>query len=368
MQRTVTIIIVISLLFFLLLSGCAEKMSPGLPEKELTAIPETGLTNVSVIDSYGREVQLAQEINRIAALYSFAGYAVSLLGRGSDLVAVPDGLQRDVLLRKMIPEVADAAVPRAAGKINIEELLRIEPDLVIIRGDTAADKKELEKLDKSGLPYIIVEYSNIAEQQKAISIIGEAIGRAEEAKAYNNYYNKVVGLVSEAVDKIPLEERVRLYHSENQVTRTIPAHSLPADFSKVAGVINVSINEPLNLIDNDYYASLEQILLWNPEVIIANENTALAYILGNPQLSGIEAVQNKRVYKLPQGISRWGHSGSVESPLAVLWIAKTVYPDLLEHVNLEKEVQFFYRTFFNYNLNADGVEQILSGKDLRDQK
>ena len=46
--------------------------------------------------------------------------------------------------------------------------------------------------------------------------------------------------------------------------------------------------------------------MWNPEVIIANENTAMKYILGNPQWSGIEAVKG-RVYQLPHGISRWGH-------------------------------------------------------------
>ena len=40
---------------------------------------------------------------------------------------------------EIFPEIADAAVPRVSGKINIEELMRVSPDLVIIR-DTAADK------------------------------------------------------------------------------------------------------------------------------------------------------------------------------------------------------------------------------------
>ena len=63
-------------------------------------------------------------------------------------------------------------------------------------------------------------------------------------------------------------------------------------------------------------------MLWNPEVIIANRKPPWDLILG-AQWSGIDAVQNGRVYQLPQGISRWGHPGSVETPLAILWTAKT---------------------------------------------
>ena len=108
--------------------------------------------------------------------------------------------------------------------------------------------------------------------------------------------------------------------------------------------------------------------MWDPEVIIANENSALAYIKGNPQWSGIKAVQNNRVYQLPLGISRWGHPGSVEIPLAVLWTAKTVYPEILTTVNMAEEVDNFYRTFFNFELSDEQIEKILKGEGLREPK
>lgn len=355
------IIVFLILLIVSCISGCTtEQMSPGSLVTEQATI--------TVVDSFGREVSVPKEVNRIAALYSFAGYTVSLLGRGSDLVAVPDGLKRDLLLAELVPEIADAAVPRVSGKINIEELIRVNPDLVIIRGDTAADKKELEKLDNSGFPYIVVEYSTIEEQQEAISIIGKAIGRTEEAEKYNAYYNKILQMVDNAVSTIPREDKIRVYHSENQATRTIHRDSIAADWSKAAGVINVSLDAELELIGNDYYCSLEQVLMWDPEVIIANENSALAYIKGNPQWSGIKAVQNDRVYQLPLGISRWGHPGSVEIPLAVLWTAKTVYPEILPDVNMAEEVDYFYQTFFNYELSDELIEKILNGVGLRKPK
>jgi iron complex transport system substrate-binding protein len=363
------IIAFLAILLVFLILGCGlAGCSSGCTDQTPSASLETEQAMITVVDSFGRKVSVPKEVTRIAALYSFAGYTVSLLGRGSDLIAVPGGLQRDLLLMEIFPEIADAAVPRVSGKINIEELMRVSPDLVIIRGDTAADKKELEKLGNSGIPYIIVEYSTIEEQQEAVSIIGKAIGRTAEAEKYNAYYNKILQMVDEAVSAIPPEERTRVYHSENQPTRTIHRDSIAADWSKAAGIINVSINAELELIGNDYYCSLEQVLMWDPEVIIANENSALAYIKGNPQWSGIKAVQNNRVYQLPLGISRWGHPGSVEIPLAVLWTAKTVYPEILTTVNMAEEVDNFYRTFFNFELSDEQIEKILKGEGLREPK
>ncbi len=358
-RNTIIFLIIVSILF--LMGACGSNNSEQILQTEPSE------DTILVIDSFGREVQVPEKVDRIAALYSFAGYAVSLLGSGNDLVGVPGGLKRDVLLTEIFPKIADASVPRS-GTINIEELLRINPDVVIIRGDTAVNEKEVEKLDNSGIPYIIVEFSTMKEQQEAISIIGKAIGKSQEAEEFNNYYNDVIARVDEVIKDIPLDERVRVYHSENQATRTIHKNSLAADWSKAAGIINVSVGEELELEGNDYYANIEQILLWDPEVIIANETSAIKVITGHPQWSGISAVRNGKVYKLPQGISRWGHPGSVETPLAILWTAKTAYPDKFEHIDIKEEVRYFYKTFFNWELDDDMVETILRGEDLRKPK
>ena len=93
---------------------------------------------------------------------------------------------------------------------------------------------------------IVVEYTNIEEQQRAISIIGEAIGRKKEAEAFNRYYNDVIQRVNDVVGAIPEDRRVRMYHSENQALRTTHSSTLPADWSRAAGVVNVSVGEELN--------------------------------------------------------------------------------------------------------------------------
>lgn len=356
MRKIVALLLVIFLAIAFQMVGCSnEAAPPAQGEKTHTIL---------VTDSYGRQVAVPEKVERIACLWNFAGYAVGLLGRGADLVAVQSGIKRDVLFRQLVPEILDAAVPKSSGAINIEELMLIKPDLVIIRGVT--DEKELEKLEKSQIPFLFIEFTNIFEQQQAMSIIGKAIGCEREATDYNNYYQEIIAKIEHVVKDIPEDERIKIYHAEKEATRTISEDSLAADWSRLTGCINVSVGEDIKISDNNYYASLEQILYWDPEVIICNEKSARDIITANPQWSGIQAVQDGKVYQLPQGISRWGHPNSVETPLVMLWMAKTVYPEKFIHINMEEEVRNFYRIFFQVELDDAIIEQILSGEGLRD--
>jgi len=63
------------LLIIFLLPGCQQS-----PEG---AIDENGAQETIIVeDCLGRKVEVPKNVERIAALYSFAGYAVGLLGRG----------------------------------------------------------------------------------------------------------------------------------------------------------------------------------------------------------------------------------------------------------------------------------------------
>ena len=71
---------------------------------------------------------------------------------------------------------------------------------------------------------------------------------------------------------------------------------------------------------------------------------------------------------MPNGISRWGHPGSLETPLAMLWTVKTIYPEYSGSINMKTETVNFYKKFFNYTLTDQMAEQILQGKGMRKSK
>ena len=71
---------------------------------------------------------------------------------------------------------------------------------------------------------------------------------------------------------------------------------------------------------------------------------------------------------MPIAISRWGHPGSIETPLAILWTAKKIHPSLFHEINMERETKNYYKKFFNFELSDQKVKAILDGKLIRKPK
>ena len=152
-------------------------------------------------------------------------------------------------------------------------------------------------------------------------------------------------------------------------TRTDTANTLPADWLEAAGTVNVAAADPAGGQNgNENFVSIEQIMLWDPDVIVVNEAAAAAEIRGNKQWSGLRAVAAGKVYLLPSGVSRWGHPSSLETPLAVLWMAKTLYPALFADIDLAAETKNFYHQYFDCDLSDADVQKILSGQGIMQNK
>lgn len=323
---------------------------------------------ITITDCADRQVKVPVKVERIACLYLFAGHVVTMLGRGEDIVAVSNGLKRDSLLLEICPSIKNAMVPKSQGALNMEELLKAAPDVLFIAGDTLPDNGELVKLARFGIPTIIIDFSDIQSQQKAISIIGQAIGREKRAEEYNSFYRGAVEKIRAVTVKLPEDKKTRLYYAENEALRTTLNNDLSRDCLNIAGVINVALNDTGNILEGKNFVTLERIILWNPEVILVNEPEAFKLIKEDKKWAAINAVINNRVYQMPIALSRWGHPGSIETPLAVMWTAKKIYPALFPDIDIEIETVKYYKTFFNYDLSETKVRAILNGELVRKPK
>jgi iron complex transport system substrate-binding protein len=330
-----------------------------------TGVDGTGST---LVDCKGRSVVLPARVDRIACLYAFTGHVVTMLGRGPDIVAVSNGLKRDSLLHRICPSILKARVPKAQGAINIEELLASKPDVLFMPGDVAGDPADMAKLARFKIPYLIIDYTDIETQQHAIELIGQAVHAGARAAEFIAYYQNTIDRVRQITNTIPKEKRIRVYYAVNEPLRTTLIQGLESAWLKVTGCENVALNRKPQVIEGKNIASLEQILLWNPDVILANEPSAAAFMLHEEKWSALTAVKRKRVYRMPIGISRWGHPGSMETPLAILWTAKQLYPERFTQVDMRAETRSFYKKFFNYELSNAMTEKILNGENVRKPK
>ncbi|MBQ3077511.1 MAG: ABC transporter substrate-binding protein [Clostridia bacterium] len=359
-QTTRTLALLLALL--LTLTACAGGGDGG----EGPAVPPAGNT---VLDCAGREVTLPETTDRIACLYAYTGHVAALLGCEQQMVAVVNGLKRDELMRRKVANIADLPAPYSSGSINIEELAAAAPDLIFLRTENLEDAGEQEKLQGLGIPWLVVDYVTMEDQLFSIEMMGKALGKEERAAAYLAYYRDTIALVQERVAAIPDAEKKRVYHSVNEVVRTDIPGTLSHEVLAAAGCINVITDSAELRLDGDKgMVTVEQIYVCDPDVVLANEPEATAYFRNDSKFSGLRAVREGAVYQLPVGISRWAHPGSLESPLAALYIGKLLYPDQFADIDIEQEVLRFYKTYFDLSLTAEDLAAILAGEGMRQPK
>lgn len=322
----------------------------------------------TVIDCAGRQVKVPVNPQRIACLCPEGGHALAIYGKGATIVAAVGGMQRDKLLVEMYPHIAEVTVPKNSSVINIEELAVTEPDLAFVKEDTVNNEAEMEKLAKAGIPVIAIQFNTMEEQLYAMQVIAQVVGAESEWQRYQEFYQTTLDLVEKRVKLIPNSERVRIYHSVNEATRTDIEGTLPAQWTRAAGVINVSVDQELKMSEGKYYAGIEQILLWDPDYVLVNDPNVVGYIMNHEHWRPLKAVKNNRVLALPNGLTRWGHFSSLETPLAVIWTAKTVYPEHFQDVDMRTVTRDFYKQFLDWELDETTIDKILSGQDMRGSK
>ena len=322
-----------------------------------------------ITDCAGRQVEIPKNVESVACLYAYTGHVCVLLGCEDKIGAVVKGLKRDHLMERKVANIADLPSPYNQGAINIEELAAVKPDLIFVRSDILQDAGELEKLDGIGIPYVVVDYTTADDQIRSIEVMGQSLGCEDRATAYTDYYRSTFQLVRERVASIPASEKLTVFHSVNEAVRTDIPHTLSYEVLETAGCVNVvTSTSELHLDGDKGNATVEQIYVWDPDVVLANEPVAYNYFLTDSKFSGLRAVLEGHVYQLPVGISRWGHPGSVESPLAALYVAKMLYPEHFADIDITQETKDFYERFFGITLTDEDVESIFSGIGMREAR
>ncbi len=350
---------------FILAAGCnSQANSPDIAEMSL--IKET----ITITDCIGRVVKVPKNPDHVATIFATTTQIVSMLGDSEKIVAISSGNLRDSLFLDLFPAILKARVPSGSATVNIEELYASPiPQVIFCESAVTMDEKLLEKLSKFGVPLVTIEYSSVDDLKYAVNMIGEIMGREGEAAAYNNYFDNALRLVEGRVENIPEKEKKEVYHAINELLRTDITNTLPGDWIPRIGIKPVGVAEMHGQnTDKKHFITLEQLFVYDPPYIIVNGEDVMDYIEQSERLHALSAYKNKQIYLLPVGITRFAHTYSIETPLAILWLAKTIYPERFEDINMHEEVRKFYKDIFRTDLNDEKIAMILSGRGLRQLK
>ena len=225
-----------------------------------------------------------------------------------------------------------------------------------------SDANDLQNM--TNIPIVVLDGS-LENSGTTYRKLGEILGKEAEAERLATYCETILKDVEKAVATIPESERIGVYYAEGpEGLQTEPEESSHAISFKIAGAKNVA-DVGATPGKGMSPVSLEQVLAWNPEVIIAWDDVlrggADELIRTNSNWSTIKAVQNGRVYTMPNVPFAWcDRPPSVNRFLGIQWIAHTLYPDVYD-IDMAATTKEFYKTFYHCDLTDAQVEKLLEG-------
>lgn len=318
-------------------------------------------------DSLKRKVKVKKNPERIAAIFSPAVHTIAILGGSEKIQSVSSGNMRDKLLLDIYPSISKARTPKGGGQFNIEELMKKPtPDLIIVDAETVNNKKLMKKIDRFNVPVIALDFKNIEEQKKAILMIGKVLNNEDKAKQFNDEIDSTLKEIEDKIKTKNKKNRRTLYHAVNELLRGDIKDTVPAEIINRLNIDHKGVSDLKGFNRAKNYISLEQLFSFDPDYIIINGEDVFDYINENTRLHSLKAYKENNIYNIPVAISRWGQPNSIETVLFSKWLAKTIYPEEFSELDIKNETKIFYKKYTNVDLDEKTLENILSGRNIRE--
>lgn len=297
---------------------------------------------MTLTDQAGRSVTLEAEPERLVSGYYISTSLLIALGQKDKLVGVEAKADKRAIYRLSAPELMDLPSVGSAKEFDLEGCAALEPDLVILPIKLKDAAGTLEGL---GIPVLLVNPESQELLDEAVALVSQATNSTERAQALSDFAGTQEGWLEE---KLAGSEPPRVYLGGNSsLLSTAGGKMYQSGMICLAGGANVAQE-----IGDAYWVevSYEQILAWDPEVIIlaSDADYTCEDVLNDPSLAGCAAVTSGSVYQMPDKAEAWD-SPVPSGILGSVWLAGVLHPDLCGENDCARIVEDYYETFFGFS-------------------
>ncbi|WP_302777687.1 ABC transporter substrate-binding protein [Anaerotruncus colihominis] len=346
------------------LAGCAGQTTQGgqpSPAPASTPAQQTQPTpsqapqaeTVTVADMAGRTVTLPARIDSIATFGSIGviNAFVELMGCGSlicnDMTANFTKSDKWAMQYEFAPQMKGAPVlQNADGEIDMEKVLELAPDLCLVMS-----KDLIEPLESNGLNVVYFEWKQTDDIKTAVTLMGEVLGKQDVAADYLAYFDSMAAEAAEKAAALT-EKKTVLYGSIDKLTQP---HVIAEWWIEAAGGVSVTAD---SWVENKCTYTQEDILKWNPDVMITTELGMKDTLSADSLYSDVTAVKDGAIYYIPTVAHVWGNR-TVEQPLTVFWTMNKLYPEVETTEDLSEKISYFYSHFFQCDLTEEQIAAII---------
>lgn len=343
----------------------------GSTSPETTAASEPSTTEAAtrtITNLDGSTIEVPAVAERVACLSGPSYEKVVILGCEDKIIANGDfhidGWPWSNVIYKYLNEVP--GVPNAHADLNLEELVKMRPDLVFYFNRP----EMLEQMHKLGLSVVpgvssSKSGSKLSDTRDVLRVYANALGdeRAlQRAEEYEQYFDEKLALITAVTATIPEGERPTVYFARQDLLSASGKTSDRPEMIDLAGGIAVT----KDLEGSGTEVTMEQLLQWDPDFIIIDHagssgNAPAEEVIGSlstdARLKNIAAVVKDQVKISPTGVFFW--DAGQQKILQVMWMAKLFHPDKFQDLDMTAELKDFYARFFDYQLTDEQAEKIL---------
>ena len=242
------------------------------------------------------------------------------------------------------------ARPRYPGNRGGEKLLRLAPNRVLV----TASSLSVAALSQVGL-HVVPEgfdrFIGLLECVDSTATLLQTPLATQRAQAYR------VAILKEISQAATNPQGPKVLHVESlKPLRVDGDQSIIDQWIRSAGGRNAAVG----VHGNKQPVSVEQVLSWNPDIIIVGANAGdPAQLASDGVWSQLAAVKAGRVYRNPAGIFPWDRY-SPELLLQVDWARQIVQTGHVDEAGMIAKMQQFYRQFYGITLRTEDARRMLA--------
>ncbi len=312
----------------------------------------------TIVDMNGDSIAVSEKVTKYITLWPSHQSVLAMLdkceGMAASMYDPNDAFS--AWLYEMYPNVPyDSSI---GEEMSAEEVIALGVDVVFWQNP--ASEPLAKQLNAAGVAAINIAFTDYESMKKAISITADVLNTdyaRDMATKFNAELDSTVKEISDITSTIKDENKLRVLNLRNFETLRADGKNTVADtWLGICGAVNIVSEQNL---EGNQFLTKEQIFEWNPDIIVSSATGDATWAYEQTDLATLSAVKNKTIYDNPAGIFYWNRY-STETILQLKWASKLFYPELFSDVDIEEEIKDYYKTFYDYEISDDNIQQMLN--------
>ena len=243
---------------------------------------------------------------------------------------------------------------------NLESIIAAKPEVIVTWDTPLLNEKTAKDLARINIPALKVNIDDSRNYPEVFRYLGKVMHKEERAKALANMAQSYLDELKTFVASIPEKERTKVYYAEGpfglQTECDVSFHSEPLLLAGGNLVHKCVQNSVIGMQE----VSFEQVLTYDPDVIIVQNPTFYKTIFEDRKWAMLKAVKDKKVYLIPKTPFNWtDRPPSFMRIIGAHWIASKLYPTRYPYT-IQDKVSAYYQLFFGVALSDEDLKTYFS--------